>query len=55
MPQIEAAIAAEFRLAEPPEPPVIADALAIALCASRRATWAEDMPPEPLEQDADAD
>jgi crossover junction endodeoxyribonuclease RuvC len=54
-PQIQAAVQAEFRLAQPPEPPDIADALAIALCASRRAAWAEDMPPELPDDDHDTD
>jgi len=34
--QMQRAIAAEFGLAEPPSPPDVADALAIALCAARR-------------------
>lgn len=34
--QMQAAVQAVFGLAEPPSPPDIADALAIALCASRR-------------------
>jgi len=34
--QIQRAVAAQFRLAAPPEPPDIADAVAIALCAARR-------------------
>lgn len=35
--QMQLAIQARFRLAEPPSPPDVADALAIALCASVRA------------------
>ncbi len=35
--QMQLAIQARFRLAEPPSPPDVADALAIALCASIRA------------------
>ena len=34
--QMQLAIQAQFRLAEPPSPPDVADALAIALCASLR-------------------
>ncbi|MFN0010652.1 MAG: crossover junction endodeoxyribonuclease RuvC [Phycisphaerales bacterium] len=34
--QMQRAIQVEFALAAPPEPPDVADALAIALCASRR-------------------
>jgi crossover junction endodeoxyribonuclease RuvC len=36
--QMQRAIAAEFGLAQPPSPPDVADALAIALCAARRRT-----------------
>ncbi|MFG0259534.1 MAG: crossover junction endodeoxyribonuclease RuvC [Phycisphaerales bacterium JB041] len=39
--QMQAAVQSVFGLAEPPSPPDIADALAIALCASRRATLAQ--------------
>jgi len=35
-PQMQAAVQGAFNLAEPPSPPDIADAIAIALCASRR-------------------
>ncbi len=35
--QMQLAVAAEFRLASPPEPPDIADAIAIALAGARRA------------------
>lgn len=35
--QMQAAIQARLRLAAPPEPPDVADAIAIALCASSRA------------------
>ncbi len=34
--QMQRAIAARFNLAEPPSPPDVADALAIALCAAAR-------------------
>lgn len=34
--QIQRAVAAQFRLAAAPEPPDVADAVAIALCAARR-------------------
>lgn len=34
--QIQRAIAMQFRLTAPPEPPDVADAVAIALCAARR-------------------
>ena len=37
--QMQAAVQAEFNLGEPPEPPDVADAIAIALCAARRAVW----------------
>lgn len=35
--QMQSAVQAQFNLAEPPNPPDIADAIAIALCAARRA------------------
>ncbi len=35
--QVQAAIASVFSLSEPPSPPDVSDALAIALCAARRA------------------
>jgi crossover junction endodeoxyribonuclease RuvC len=34
--QMQRAVAAAFRLAKPPEPPDVADALAVALCAAER-------------------
>lgn len=34
--QVQKAVAAQFRLKEPPSPPDVADAVAIALCALRR-------------------
>ena len=37
--QMQSAVQAQFNLAEPPEPPDIADAIAIALCAARRMVW----------------
>lgn len=38
-PQMQAAVQGAFNLAEPPSPPDVADAIAIALCAARRAAW----------------
>lgn len=37
--QMQAAVQQTFDLAEPPSPPDVADAIAIALCAARRAAW----------------
>lgn len=37
--QMQSAVQAQFNLAEPPNPPDIADAIAIALCAARRSVW----------------
>lgn len=37
--QMQMAVQGVFDLPEPPEPPDVADAIAIALCASRRAAW----------------
>lgn len=39
--QMQGAVQGVFGLAEPPSPPDIADALAIALCASRRSAFSE--------------
>ena len=39
--QIQSAVAAHFNLAEPPEPPDVADAIAVAFCAAARSAWAE--------------
>ncbi len=44
---MQAAIAMQCGLAEPPSPPDVADALAIALCASRRLAHARDCEPAP--------
>ena len=46
--QIQQAIMSQCRLAEPPSPPDVADAIAIALCAARRiATGPLDLPARP--------
>jgi crossover junction endodeoxyribonuclease RuvC len=37
--QMQLAVQGAFNLAEPPNPPDVADAIAIALCAKRRAAW----------------
>lgn len=39
--QMQSAVQSVFNLAEPPSPPDVADAIAIALCAARRAVWVE--------------
>lgn len=45
--QIQAAVQAEFNLAEPPSPPDVADAVAIALCALRRGVASTGVPQTP--------
>ncbi|HLO40249.1 MAG TPA: crossover junction endodeoxyribonuclease RuvC [Phycisphaerales bacterium] len=42
-PQMQRAVQVQFNLTEPPEPPDIADAIAIALCAARRWTRREEL------------
>lgn len=39
--QMQSAVQQVFALPEPPSPPDVADAIAIALCAARRAVWQE--------------
>ena len=39
--QVQAAVREQLRLAQTPDPPDVADAIAIALCAARRRVFAE--------------
>lgn len=41
--QMQRAVQVQFNLSEPPSPPDIADAIAIALCAARRKSRGEDL------------
>ncbi|MCC6676185.1 MAG: crossover junction endodeoxyribonuclease RuvC [Phycisphaerales bacterium] len=41
--QMQRAVQAHFGLAEPPRPPDVADAIAIALCASRRLSFRDEV------------
>lgn len=40
---MQRAVQAAFGLAKPPEPPDVADAIAIALCAMRRVEWRDEL------------